>query len=142
MTDDFLLATLNRAAHAVREVLDHLEDWGPAGTRAHQYRSDLVADEAAVRVLVDAGLGVVSEESGSHHPDRAIQVVLDPVDGSTNASRSLPWYACQPVRRRRRRAPGRGRRQPGYRRSLQRGPGWGSDPQRQVHRPDHVHLDG
>ncbi len=93
MTDDFVLATLNQATHAVREVLDQLEDWGPAGTRAGQYRSDLAADEVAVRVLVDAGLGVLSEESGLHHPDRAVQVALDPVDGSTNASRSLPWYA-------------------------------------------------
>jgi myo-inositol-1(or 4)-monophosphatase len=93
VTDDFLLAALNQAATAVREVLDSLEDWGPAGTRAGQYRSDLVADEVAVRVLLGAGLGVLSEESGLHHPDRAVQVALDPVDGSTNASRSLPWYA-------------------------------------------------
>ena len=93
MTDDFLLAALNQAASAVREVLDDLDDWGPAGTQAGQYLSDLAADEVAVRVLVDAGLGVLSEESGLHHADRALQVALDPVDGSTNASRSLPWYA-------------------------------------------------
>ena len=41
-----------------------LDDWGLAGTRRGQYRSDLVADEAAVRVLTAAGLGVLSEESG------------------------------------------------------------------------------
>jgi fructose-1,6-bisphosphatase/inositol monophosphatase family enzyme len=93
VTDDLLIATLNQAAQAVREVLDRLEDWGPSGTRIGQYHSDLVADEVAVRILVAAGLGVLSEESGLHHPDRAVQVALDPVDGSTNASRSLPWYA-------------------------------------------------
>jgi fructose-1,6-bisphosphatase/inositol monophosphatase family enzyme len=74
-------------------VLDVLDDWGLAGTRPGQYHSDLVADAAAVEVLVRAGLGVVSEESGAHHPGREVVVVLDPVDGSTNASRRLPWYA-------------------------------------------------
>jgi len=36
---------------------------------------------------------VLSEESGLHNTDRAVVVALDPVDGSTNASRRLPWYA-------------------------------------------------
>jgi fructose-1,6-bisphosphatase/inositol monophosphatase family enzyme len=36
---------------------------------------------------------VLSEESGRHRPDAAITVVLDPLDGSTNASRGIPWYA-------------------------------------------------
>jgi myo-inositol-1(or 4)-monophosphatase len=88
-----LLPVLHRAATEVRRGLDGLGDWGLAGTRTGQYRSDLVADRAAVEVLVGAGLGVVSEESGAHHPGRAVVAVLDPVDGSTNASRGLPWYA-------------------------------------------------
>ena len=36
---------------------------------------------------------MLSEESGRHHPDRAVTVVVDPVDGSTNASRGIPWFA-------------------------------------------------
>ncbi|MBK9181128.1 MAG: hypothetical protein IPM45_16495 [Acidimicrobiales bacterium] len=93
MTDDDLLAALHGAADAVAVVLGGLDDWGPAGTRPGQYRSDLVADEAAVGVLVDAGLAVMSEESG-HRPGQGdVVVVLDPVDGSTNASRGVPWYA-------------------------------------------------
>jgi fructose-1,6-bisphosphatase/inositol monophosphatase family enzyme len=44
-------------------------------------------------VLVAEGLGVLSEESGLHHGEREVVVVLDPVDGSTNASRGIPWYA-------------------------------------------------
>jgi fructose-1,6-bisphosphatase/inositol monophosphatase family enzyme len=64
-----------------------------AGDRSGQYRLDLVADAAAVPVLVGAGLGVLSEESGLHHPEREIRVVIDPVDGSTNASYRIPWYA-------------------------------------------------
>ncbi len=93
MTDDRLIAVLNEAATAVHAALEALDDWGPAGTRPGQYFSDLAADEVAVAILVGAGLGVLSEETGLHHPDRPVMVALDPVDGSTNASRRLPWYA-------------------------------------------------
>jgi myo-inositol-1(or 4)-monophosphatase len=93
IADAVLLASLHDAATAVRGALDRLADWGLAGTRAGQYRSDLAADEAAVRVLLAAGVGVMSEESGVHAGDREVIVALDPVDGSTNASRALPWYA-------------------------------------------------
>ena len=93
MDDDSLLAVLHEAADAVHTVLATLEDWGPAGTRPGQYHSDLAADVAALEVLSAAGLGVVSEESGLHGGDRALVAVLDPVDGSTNASRRIPWYA-------------------------------------------------
>jgi myo-inositol-1(or 4)-monophosphatase len=87
------LSVLDEAAAAVAEVLGRLDDWGLAGTRAGQYRSDLAADEAALVVLDRAGLGVLSEESGRHGADRAVSVVLDPLDGSTNASRGVPWFA-------------------------------------------------
>jgi myo-inositol-1(or 4)-monophosphatase len=92
MGDDDLLGVLHAAA-AVRRALDELEDWGLAGTRTGQYRSDLAADEACLAVLDDAGLGWLSEESGVARTDRAITVVVDPVDGSTNADRGIPWYA-------------------------------------------------
>jgi fructose-1,6-bisphosphatase/inositol monophosphatase family enzyme len=93
MDDDQLLDVLHEAATAVAAALETLEDWGPAGTRPGQYRSDLVADAAAVPILVDAGLGVLSEESGLTGGGRPILAVLDPVDGSTNASQGLPWFA-------------------------------------------------
>jgi myo-inositol-1(or 4)-monophosphatase len=91
--DDELLETLHAAATAVEKILDELTDWGPAGTRAGQYLSDLAADEAAISVLDAAHLGVMSEESGSRHADRPVVVVLDPVDGSTNAAHGIPWFA-------------------------------------------------
>jgi fructose-1,6-bisphosphatase/inositol monophosphatase family enzyme len=87
------MATLHAAADAVRGALDELADWGLAGTRPGQYHSDLAANDAAIRILEDAGMGVLSEETGVHHPDRPLRAVLDPVDGSTNASRRIPWYA-------------------------------------------------
>ena len=88
-----MLAVLEDTARAIRLALDDLVDWGPAGTRPGQYFSDLAADEAAIRVITSAGFGVLSEESGLTDSEREIVVVLDPVDGSTNASRGVPWFA-------------------------------------------------
>lgn len=90
-----LVQVLGEAADAVADSLSGLSDWGLAGTRPGQYRSDLVADAAALRVLTDAGLGVLSEESGLSEgaSEHALLAVLDPVDGSTNASRRIPWFA-------------------------------------------------
>ena len=85
--------TLDEAASAIRHALGALDDWGLAGTKPGQYRSDLAADAVAVEVLTARGYGVLSEETGRHHPDRPVTVVVDPLDGSTNASRGIPWYA-------------------------------------------------
>ncbi len=93
MEDSTLLDILGEASDAVASALGGLDDWGLAHTRPGQYRSDLVADEAALGVLHGAGLAVMSEESGRSGGDAPILVVLDPLDGSTNASRGIPWYA-------------------------------------------------
>ena len=59
-----------------------------------QYAIDLVADEAALAIFHRHDLMVVSEESGvSGHREAAVTVVLDPVDGSSNAARDLPYWA-------------------------------------------------
>jgi len=105
--DERLLETLFEAASAVKEALSGLSDWRAAGERPDQYHLDLVADAAAVEVLHGAGLRVLSEESGVTGRDGAgdaddllgagdgddLLVVLDPVDGSTNASLGIPWFA-------------------------------------------------
>ena len=89
-----VMGVLEEVAVAIRGALGGLEDWGLAGTaKASQYFSDLVADEAALVILGRAGFGVLSEESGLSDGERDILVVLDPVDGSTNASRGIPWFA-------------------------------------------------
>ena len=93
MDDAALLEVLHATATAVAEALDALGDWGPAGTRDGQYRCDLAADAAALSVLEEAGVGVLSEESGLHRAGSEVVVVVDPVDGSTNAARGIPWYA-------------------------------------------------
>lgn len=87
------LALLDEVAAAIDTALGAITDWGLAGTRAGQYKSDLAADAAALEVLGAADVGVLSEESGRHWADRTVTVVLDPLDGSTNASRGIPWYA-------------------------------------------------
>lgn len=81
------------AADAVRDALDGADQWGEAGTRPGQHHSDLTADRAAVGLLIDAGFGVLSEESGERSVDRPVVVVLDPLDGSTNASRGMGSWA-------------------------------------------------
>ena len=93
MDDDALLDLLTDAVVAVQEALDAVVDRRPVTDRPGQYAIDVVTDEVVVPVLVAGGVGVLSEESGLHHADRGVVVVVDPVDGSTNASRGIPWYA-------------------------------------------------
>lgn len=88
-----VLSVLEDAAAAVADALAGTDDWGEAGARPGQHHSDLAADSAAVAVLEGAGYGILSEESGRHHPRRPVTVVLDPLDGSTNAARGIGWWA-------------------------------------------------
>ncbi|MET0665426.1 MAG: hypothetical protein ABW008_07690, partial [Acidimicrobiales bacterium] len=58
-----------------------------------QHVADVAADDAAVAVLVGAGLGVLSEESGRHHADRPVTAVLDPQARASHAAPGLPGDA-------------------------------------------------
>jgi fructose-1,6-bisphosphatase/inositol monophosphatase family enzyme len=96
MNDAALLDVFRAAADVQRTVLAPLQgtDRRARTDRAGQYALDLVADEAIVPLLHDAGLRVVSEESGVTGPaDAEVTVVLDPVDGSTNCAREIPYWA-------------------------------------------------
>jgi len=94
VTDDQVLALFARVVESVRRSLDGLDDWGLARTVPGQHRSDLVADAAALAVLGPAGVAVLSEESGrTGPPDAELTVVVDPLDGSTNAAQGVPWFA-------------------------------------------------
>jgi myo-inositol-1(or 4)-monophosphatase len=98
-TADAALSLFDDTANAVTAALAALgdrKDWGLLGTTgAHsgQHGSDVVADAAALEVLDRAGVGVLSEESGLRRADHPLIVIVDPLDGSTNASRGIPWYA-------------------------------------------------
>jgi fructose-1,6-bisphosphatase/inositol monophosphatase family enzyme len=87
------MGLLVATADAVAEALRSVTDWGPSGGRVGQYALDVAADEAALAVLRGAGVGVLSEESGLEGAGRDEVVIIDPVDGSTNASRGVPYYA-------------------------------------------------
>jgi myo-inositol-1(or 4)-monophosphatase len=89
-----LLTVIDDAISAVRGALDVLEDWSPSGGKPGQYRLDLAADGAALPVLHGAGLAVLSEESGvTGDGPTGLLAVIDPVDGSTNAHRGVPFYS-------------------------------------------------
>ena len=94
-SDEEILDVLHRTADAVASVLQSNTDWSLSGVRATQYSVDLAADATALAVLHSAGCAVLSEESqitGTQVPG-GLMVVMDPLDGSTNASKRVPWYA-------------------------------------------------
>ncbi|MGD0056151.1 MAG: inositol monophosphatase [Acidimicrobiales bacterium] len=91
MTDS-LFATLRECAHEIGEVVKGQRGRGLSGQRATQYHLDVVADEVALRVLTGSGYRVVSEESGASGSGE-LTVVIDPIDGSTNCDRGIPFYA-------------------------------------------------
>jgi myo-inositol-1(or 4)-monophosphatase len=96
VTPDELLAVFADAADAARASLEPLT--GAARRerteRPGQYALDLAADAAVLPILHTAGIAVVSEESGRTGPhDADITVALDPVDGSTNCSRDIPYWS-------------------------------------------------
>ena len=85
-----MLAGRKAAAGAVAAARDGHADWGPSGNRPDQYASDVVADEAVRGVLLPLGYGLLSEESAVVEPGEGCPVVVvDPLDGSTNASREF-----------------------------------------------------
>ena len=83
---------LNTAADAAVAALAECDDWGPTGRKPGQFGFDMAADAAATAALRAGGLRVLSEESGLEPGDGPV-AVLDPVDGSTNASRGIRYFA-------------------------------------------------
>ncbi|HEY4609253.1 MAG TPA: inositol monophosphatase family protein [Ilumatobacteraceae bacterium] len=86
-------ALFTSIADDVGVMLTAVTDWGPSGLRDGQYAADLVADRVVVEALMKAGFSVLSEESGLTIRRRPELVIVDPLDGSTNAGQGVPWYA-------------------------------------------------
>lgn len=93
-----VLALFGEICDDTSRIVADNRNWGPSGRRDGQYAVDLAVDAACLPPLLDAGFGVLSEESGitwpdgrRHDPAARPLVVVDPLDGSTNASIGLPW---------------------------------------------------
>ncbi len=95
--DDTVLDLFASICDETTAVLRSTTDWGESGRRPGQYLVDLDVDDVCVAPLLAAGYSVLSEESGLQHPPGGPSargtVVVDPLDGSTNASLGLPWCA-------------------------------------------------
>ena len=96
VTPETLIECFDDVARAVRDAVSPID---AATRRARtevpgQYALDVIADAAALEVLAKLPVRVVSEESGVHERSGAtVTVVLDPVDGSTNFSRGIAYWA-------------------------------------------------
>jgi fructose-1,6-bisphosphatase/inositol monophosphatase family enzyme len=95
VTPGGLLAAFADAADAQRTALAGLTGMERRARtdRAGQYHLDTVADAAVLAVLNALPVRVLSEESAwSGKGDADLTVVVDPVDGSTNCSRGIPYW--------------------------------------------------
>ena len=90
--NDSHLTVLRACAQEIGDAVSSHRGRGLSGDRATQYHLDVAADEVARRVLGGAGYRVISEESGVSG-DGEFTVVVDPIDGSTNCDRGIPFYA-------------------------------------------------
>ncbi len=87
------IAVFTSIAEAVGDALRATTNWEPSGERIGQYAVDLVADRIVLDALADFDLSVLSEESGLTLRGDSALVIVDPLDGSTNASHGIPWFA-------------------------------------------------
>lgn len=96
MNPESLLTLFDKTAVAIRDAVAPVvgAERRARTDRPGQYAIDVVADRAALEVLGRAGVTVVSEESGITGPSgAAVTVVIDPIDGSSNAARDIPYWA-------------------------------------------------
>ena len=96
MDTKLLIEAFDAAGAAVNSSLRNVRgsDRRARTTKPGQYAIDLIADEAALGVLSKLPVAIMSEESGlSGDRSSPIIVVIDPVDGSSNAARDIPYWA-------------------------------------------------
>ncbi|HVB71550.1 MAG TPA: inositol monophosphatase family protein [Acidimicrobiales bacterium] len=91
MRDD-LFGPLEECAREIGDAVRAHQGRGFSGLRESQYHLDVAADEVALQILLGHGFRVVSEESGISGGGE-LTVVIDPVDGSTNCDRGVPFYS-------------------------------------------------
>ena len=100
-SDEEILFALRQGAGIAQAIASTLTDWSFSGAVSGQYRADLSVNDAVLGAFSGCGCGVLSEESGAtgavpaspSELGEGLVIVVDPIDGSTNASRGIPWYA-------------------------------------------------
>ncbi len=89
---DAVLRLFGEICDRTSAVLAANDDWSMSGRRDTQYSIDVDIDDACLGPLRAAGFSVLSEESGATGESEHV-VVVDPLDGSTNAALGIPWCA-------------------------------------------------
>lgn len=100
-SDEEILFALRQGAGIAQAIASTITDWSFSGAVSGQYRADLSVNDAVLGAFSGFGCGVLSEESGAtgtvpaspSELGEGLVIVVDPIDGSTNASRGIPWYA-------------------------------------------------
>ena len=93
-----IFQAFKETADAIGEKVSSGLSWASRGGHKGQHQGDIDADKVGIEVLTGYGFTVFSEESGfttatSAGPCAGVIAVIDPVDGSTNASKGIPFYA-------------------------------------------------
>lgn len=92
---------LRNVANIAQLTISAARDWSMNDAARGQYAADVMVNDAVVAALREFGWGILSEESGASGFDATefadlghqLVVIVDPVDGSTNASRGIAWHA-------------------------------------------------
>ena len=100
-SDEAILYALRQVASVAQITISSARDWTLTGIQKGQYAADVFVNDAVTASLAEFGWGILSEESGISGFTAAtpaelgddIVVIVDPVDGSTNASRGIAWHA-------------------------------------------------
>ena len=100
-SDEAILYALRNVAHIAQLTVAAARDWTFTERQRGQYAADVVVNNAVVAALGEFGWGILSEESGraGFEADTFVElgqqlvVIVDPIDGSTNASRGIGWHA-------------------------------------------------
>jgi fructose-1,6-bisphosphatase/inositol monophosphatase family enzyme len=96
LSPEALLTLFDEAAAAIREAVLPIRgaERRAKTDRPGQYAIDLVADRAALEVFSRVPATIVSEESGiTGAKSSPVTIVMDPIDGSSNAVRDIPYWA-------------------------------------------------
>jgi fructose-1,6-bisphosphatase/inositol monophosphatase family enzyme/8-oxo-dGTP pyrophosphatase MutT (NUDIX family) len=91
-SDSELLKICRQVSATIFDRVNNVANLAEPGHRDGQYYLDIVADDSAIEIFSGYGISVLSEESGITDNNSRYMAILDPIDGSTNASNGLPMF--------------------------------------------------